>query len=243
MLFSSVFTFTLLAGTALAQNIPAQSYSSPSSTKTSQVPQGTGQGNGQVKMTVIKVGSSDNKLTFDPNDVRVDVGSMIQFQFWPKNHSVARSSFDKPCVPIEQSTPGAVGFFSGFMPIQQTLGVFTIKVTDAKPIWFYCAQGNHCQSSMVGVINAPKNDTSKTIQTFTDLAKKAPANIVPSGNSSSSSAPFSNSTTSIPGATPPSSSPSSTSQGPIAATGKNAAANTRIGGAIAIVALGMALLA
>lgn len=31
---------------------------------------------------------------------------------------------------------------------------FTIPVTDTKPIWFYCSQGKHCQSGMVGVINA-----------------------------------------------------------------------------------------
>jgi plastocyanin len=179
MLFSSVFTSALLlAGTSLAegvnmrQNMPAQTSSSnmPSGTMSAQAPRGSD----QVKMTVVKVGSAQGDITFSPNNLRVDPGTMVQFQFWPKvsispvtsfgdgrsltfakqNHSVVRSSFSKPCMPIEESTPGATGFFSGFMPIQQTLGIFTILVNDTKPIWFYCSQYKHCQSGMVGVINA-----------------------------------------------------------------------------------------
>ncbi|KAH0538438.1 hypothetical protein FGG08_004986 [Glutinoglossum americanum] len=245
MLFSTVFTSTLLlAGTALAegihvrQDLSAMTYrptDKPSSTKTAQTPQGSD----QIMMTVVKVGSPEGNTVFEPDNLQVPAGSLVQFQFWPKNHSVVRSSFDQPCVPIEQSTPGSHGFFSGFMPIQQSLGIFTIMVNDTKPIWFYCSQAKHCQNGMVGVINAPASNSSRTIDTFKALAKNAPNNITP-GSSAGGGSP-SNSTTPQGGS--PSATPASTSQAPAVATGKSGAENLRVGGAIAIVAFGMALLA
>lgn len=55
---------------------------------------------------------------------------------------------------------------------------FTIAVEDAKPIWFYCSQGRHCQSGMVGVVNPP-NNPARTIETFKQAAADAPANLSP----------------------------------------------------------------
>ena len=66
------------------------------------------------------------------------------------------SNFAQPCIPIEQSTPNATfKFYSGFMPTTN-MGqlTYTIRIPDTKPIWFYCSQGRHCQSGMVGAINA-----------------------------------------------------------------------------------------
>lgn len=50
-------------------------------------------------------------------------------------------------------------FFSGFMPMNASAGTknvltYTIRVMDKKPVWFYCSQAKHCQSGMVGAINA-----------------------------------------------------------------------------------------
>jgi hypothetical protein len=51
-------------------------------------------------------------------------------------------------------------FFSGFMPTNASFAAknevltYTIRVPDSKPIWFYCSQAKHCQSGMVGAINA-----------------------------------------------------------------------------------------
>lgn len=51
-------------------------------------------------------------------------------------------------------------FFSGFMPSNASLVAagnqltYTIRVMDMKPIWYYCSQAKHCQSGMVGAINA-----------------------------------------------------------------------------------------
>lgn len=90
---------------------------------------------------VVKVGQ--NGLTFDPETLTVPVGETVEFHYWPKAHSVARSSFDRPCQPLNTTS-----FFSG--PIQVASGmsptVFSITVNDTNPIWYYCATGSHCQS-------------------------------------------------------------------------------------------------
>ena len=73
-----------------------------------------------------------------------------------QNHSVASSTFDSPCIPELKANPNAkTAFWSGFMPTDAEGSlVFTMQVRDAAPVYFYCAQAKHCQSGMVGVINA-----------------------------------------------------------------------------------------
>jgi hypothetical protein len=72
-----------------------------------------------------------------------------------------QSTFDQPCVPITNIMANKTdAFFSGFMPTNASFGTtsnvltYTIRVMDAKPVWFYCSQGKHCQAGMVGAINA-----------------------------------------------------------------------------------------
>ncbi len=117
-----------------------------------------------------------------------------------KNHSIVQSTFDQPCAPIANNQPSTPGFFSGFMPVGENSTVrpvFTIAINDTKPIWFYCSQARHCQSGMVGVINAPAANSSRTLATFKDLAAKAPSNLSPgqSGASPASSSTARPSTT------------------------------------------------
>jgi plastocyanin len=50
-------------------------------------------------------------LHFDPENVVANIGDIVEYHYLPKNHSVAQSSFGKPCVPINGNA-----FFSGFMP-------------------------------------------------------------------------------------------------------------------------------
>jgi plastocyanin len=92
-------------------------------------------------------------LTFSPANVTALVGEVLSFNFNPKNHSVTQSSFDQPCQPLKDG-----GFSSGFVPtpISPSGAVFELDVKDTKPLWFYCAQtnGNHCQTGMVGSVNA-----------------------------------------------------------------------------------------
>ncbi|KAI9887097.1 MAG: hypothetical protein M1823_001087 [Watsoniomyces obsoletus] len=177
MHFSTAFASTvLLAGAGL---VNAQS-----STMSSVVPGTTGTGSTGVKVHVVKVSNADgSSLTFSPADIRANPGDMVQYQFHPRNHSVVQSTFDQPCQPINNIDKNVRGFFSGFMPVAlnaTSVPTFTIPVTDTKPIWFYCSQARHCQQGMVGVINPPAANTSRTLDSFKALAAGAPANVSPS---------------------------------------------------------------
>ncbi|KAI8303381.1 hypothetical protein K4K61_007072 [Colletotrichum sp. SAR11_59] len=135
---------------------------------------------------VVKVGESG--LTFSPNDVKAAVGDTVEFHFYPKAHSVAQSSFDKPCEPLSNGT--ATGFFSGPVPVSSGEGadVFSVKVEDASPKWFYCATAQHCQGGMVGVINAPSSG-GKTVDAYKEAAAKAAKNVAPASTGGGSLGP------------------------------------------------------
>jgi plastocyanin len=113
-------------------------------------------------------------LRFDPENIVAEVGSIVEFHFLQLNHSVAEAAFAAPCVPKD-----AASFFSGFFPVpsnpdmstSQSKEVFQIEVKDDNPIWFYCPQARHCQSSMVGVVNQ-EFDTGKTLDVFRSAAAR-----------------------------------------------------------------------
>ncbi|KAH8819811.1 Cupredoxin [Xylogone sp. PMI_703] len=130
---------------------------------------------GGLRQTNIDVGPGGN-LTFFPPNITELVGTQVVWTFNPKNHSVVQSSFNDPCHPLPQS-----GFSSGFVSMMQPhSGVtFTVTIEDEKPIWYYCAQTtkNHCQSGMVGSINAPA--TGNTFDAFVALAQKASLSSIP----------------------------------------------------------------
>lgn len=115
----------------------------------------TAQGQG-TKVTVVQVGRNGS-LTFSPNNIKVNAGEMVQFQFMGGNHTVTQSTFDQPCMPIGMNA-NATGFHSGYIPAaaSQSMGMiptYTIMINDTKPVWAYCAQAKHCQNGMVMVIN------------------------------------------------------------------------------------------
>jgi plastocyanin len=124
MHFSTIFAATALAGVAVAE------------------------------MHTVAVSNKTGALVFVPDSIKAAEGDTVMFKFWPKNHSVAQSTFAKPCDPMDK------GFWSGFVPTESTTAVsdmtytFTVKNASA-PVWFYCTQGKHCQNGMVGVINPP----------------------------------------------------------------------------------------
>lgn len=116
-------------------------------------------------------------LHFDPDNVVANIGDIVEYHYLPKNHSVAQSSFGKPCVPINGNA-----FFSGFMATAegQNPKVFTITVNDTNPIWFYCSQtnGNHCQNGMAGVINQNFNSPN-TLRAYKAAAALTNTSISP----------------------------------------------------------------
>lgn len=106
--------------------------------------------------TVVAGRGGEGALRFDPDNIVAAPGAIIEFHFLPANHSVVEASFAAPCVPKDEAS-----FFSGFFPVAknadggvaQSGEVFQFEVRDEKPVWFYCAQGRHCQAGMVGVVN------------------------------------------------------------------------------------------
>ncbi|KAK5624523.1 hypothetical protein RRF57_000239 [Xylaria bambusicola] len=132
---------------------------------------------GGLRKLHIDVGFN-GELMFNPNNVTELVGTVVEFSYNPANHSIVQSSFDKPCQPIERD---GGGFVAPFVPTKQApSGVtFEVTLTNADPIWFYCAQTtkSHCQSGMLGSINAA-TEGDKTFQAFKDLAAKAPPSTI-----------------------------------------------------------------
>ncbi|KAF2194521.1 hypothetical protein K469DRAFT_725840 [Zopfia rhizophila CBS 207.26] len=140
---------------------------------------------GMVNTHVIQVGGPNGSLAFYPSNVIAEPGDLVQFQFMPKNHSVVQSTFDQPCVPIQDVMRNKTdAFFSGFMPNNRSAAdttnilTYTIRVMNKQPIWFYCSQGKHCQEGMVGAINAATSG-NKTVEAFAGIAKVQTENISP----------------------------------------------------------------
>ncbi|RXW18872.1 hypothetical protein EST38_g6973 [Candolleomyces aberdarensis] len=159
----------LAAFKAAAAGGAAPTTASPTSTATTGAPSSTATGT-DIKVVVGGPGS----LTFNPSNVQAQVGDTITFEFRQKNHSVIASSFEAPCVPLAQSSPGEAGFNSGYFPVpdgQTTFQTWTVRVNDTKPIWAYCPQGNHCGQGMVFSANAVEGG-SRSFQAFQDLAKQ-----------------------------------------------------------------------
>ncbi|KAJ4362654.1 hypothetical protein N0V95_001362 [Ascochyta clinopodiicola] len=194
MYFSRSFVVSALVGFAAAQSSASSQVisaseslaSTASSTASAARTSSTSSTSGAGLIThTIQVGGPNGSLAFYPNNVKANAGDMIQFQFHPKNHSVVQSTFDNPCVPIQNIMSNKTdAFYSGFMPTTTPINstsqllTYTIRVPDDKPIWFYCSQGKHCQEGMVGAINAPASG-EKTMQAFSALAAKASENLSP----------------------------------------------------------------
>ncbi|KAJ9131292.1 hypothetical protein NKR23_g11770 [Pleurostoma richardsiae] len=96
-------------------------------------------------------------FNFDPESTSAAIGDVIEWQFFPSNHSVVRADFGYPCIPYEYVDPQGSGFFSGFRtvtPTQNDLPTFRITVTDSGPLFYYCSALHACvDEHMIGVIN------------------------------------------------------------------------------------------
>ena len=126
---------------------------------------------------VIEVGKDGLKYT--PPFITAAVGDQVQLEFFAANHTLVQSTFDKPCEPIHDA------IFAGFQPstiTKNTTGLVTFKtatfeVKTDKPLWFYCAQANHCQKGMTFAINPPAGSVDK----FNQVAATKQKNIAPYG--------------------------------------------------------------
>jgi len=89
-------------------------------------------------------------LVYTPNQVTAAVGDTLSFEFHPANHTLTQSTFAAPCSPL------AGGVTSGFMPVAASttaFPVYSFKIKEVTPIWFYCAQTGHCTQGMVFAVN------------------------------------------------------------------------------------------
>jgi len=134
------------------------------------------------KVHVVSVADATNSLKYTPDNLKADVGDKVQFQFIAGNHTVTQSTFDQPCQPISMNS-NITGIFSGFQPAaasaaQGKIPVFTISITDTKPMWLYCSQARHCQGGMTMVINEnTAANASRSLAGFRALAKDAAVNL------------------------------------------------------------------
>lgn len=214
----------------------SSSGSAPSSTSTSS----------SAPTQTVAVGAGG--LVFTPNQLTADVGTIIEFWFYPQNHSVARSDYKSPCIPYEDTGINRQGFWSGFRPVSVVLSdppKFQVRVNDTEPIFFYCSAPGACiDDGMIGVINA---NSTETFDTQLAYAKNAtlmfspgeyfPSEIVPTTSSSVPSATSTSFSTAT--AAPVATSTQSASSGHALTTG--AIAGIAIGGA-AVLVLGAALI-
>src|SRR5271155_2262885 len=180
---SSSFTFTSLTNThninemyfttALISLIAALGVSAAPLTTSSNSPR-------TVRPPVthlVEVGK--NGLTYTPPFITANPGDFVQLNFFAKNHTFVQSSFADPCTPLTN------GIFAGFQPSNitaestgfVTFKTVTFEVGTSAPLWFYCAQANHCQSGMTFAINPPAGSVDK----FNQVAATKTQNIAPAG--------------------------------------------------------------
>lgn len=86
---------------ALSSVSTISSAPSPSQTSSSNEP----------KVHIIKAGAGGFKFT--PQEIQnVSVGDIVSWEFYPRDHSVARAEFGSACVPYEYTGKDKVGFWS-----------------------------------------------------------------------------------------------------------------------------------
>ncbi|EPE04204.1 extracellular serine-rich protein [Ophiostoma piceae UAMH 11346] len=136
-------------------------------------------------------------FTFTPNNLSVAVGTVVEFNFYPGNHSVARSAYKFPCIPYENTGPNLVGFFSGFQDtnVYSTDGPkYRILVNSTEPIFYYCSAPSSCMDhGMIGVINP---NTTWTLETQEEYAANTTIQLSPGDPLPSEVAPSSTATSS-----------------------------------------------
>ncbi|KAG4434165.1 hypothetical protein IFR05_010357 [Cadophora sp. M221] len=193
-----------------------------------------------VTVHVVRVGSMNGSLAYYPNNIKAEVGDMVQFQFAPNNHTVTQSTFDAPCQPIAANS-NVTGIYSGFMPVSAsstTTPTYTIMVKAKTPMWLYCSQGKHCQNGMTMVINEnTAANATRSLSEYQALAAKSTVNLpgtaVTGGSSNTTTGTGSESGSGTGTGTSPSGTASGTSA-PQATSSGSAAHHVRAGDAMGL---------
>ncbi|KAF2002362.1 hypothetical protein P154DRAFT_574306 [Amniculicola lignicola CBS 123094] len=125
-----------------------------------------------AKTHTVDVGNGDHK--FKPDVTKAEVGDIVEFRFYPQNHSVVRAEYGYPCIPYEMTGADKKGFFTGFNAVDKFLDdppKYQLLINDTSPIFFYCSAPGSCIDwAMVGAINP---NSSALLITQRDLALNA----------------------------------------------------------------------
>lgn len=65
---------------------------------------------GSASSATQMVDVGEDGFTFDPDTIHIASGGVVEFHFYPGDHSVVQAAFDNPCHPMSDTS-----FFSGFM--------------------------------------------------------------------------------------------------------------------------------
>ncbi|CAG8443508.1 11296_t:CDS:2 [Dentiscutata erythropus] len=111
-----------------------------------------------VSAETINVAVGGDSLIFSPQNITVNKGDMVQFNWTGGQHSIIRSDGQGSCTPSTSLKSG-----NATISDARTSGmvIFTIDGSDSK-IWYYCGVGNHCKMGMWGVITLAGSDNSGT---------------------------------------------------------------------------------
>ncbi|KAJ4985925.1 extracellular serine-rich protein [Stagonosporopsis vannaccii] len=160
------FTGTL----AQEKSIPFATSTSSSSPPLTTLRTSTSTSSSAPQTHTIQVGLLDHKMR--PETTEAPAGDIIEFDFYPLNHSVVRAEYGFPCIPYEMTGSGKNGFFSGFNPVDRVLDnppKYSVRINDTEPIFFYCSAPGSCITwGMVGGINL---NSSMSIDRQRTLAK------------------------------------------------------------------------
>jgi len=185
---------------------------------------------------VVQVGANDT-LTFMPNNIEVQNGDSVSFQFLTKNHTVTQSTFATPCTMM----PNGVDSGFQFVPANSTtIMQWTFTVNNASaPLWFYCRQATHCEQGMVFAINPSATKTFAAYQAAAMATVPNTTNTTTSSSGSSSAGAIA-STIAAGTSSSASASPSASTTSSGAASG---AVNVKAGSAVGLLLTGVGMVA
>jgi len=70
-----------------------------------------------AKTIQMNVADNNGNLVFQPESITASVGDMVEFAFYPRDHSVVQGDYSKACQPLSG------GFYSGYFPVSKGPGV------------------------------------------------------------------------------------------------------------------------
>lgn len=155
-----LLTATQSAGVLAQDASPADSSTTTAATASSSpsptsLPPSNSASSSASQTHTIQVGLLDHKIR--PETTEAAIGDIVEFNFYPLNHSIVRAEYGFPCIPYEMTGSHKTGFFSGFNPVDKVLDnppKYSVEINDTEPIFFYCSAPGSCTTyGMVGGIN------------------------------------------------------------------------------------------